>query len=490
MRLRRRIEKEPMKHIFLAAIITSFFAIANTAISDCEFVRISERDPNYFELSDNSSYIPLGYNMAFPRFWDKLSEDEAFDMIETHLKNIAANGGNYARVWVSHPFYEIEDSRPGIYNPKKIARIDRLINLAQKYGVRLKICLEHFRNIKKYKPAENESGLQTSVFQRPSYDGEFADMNEYFSSTKGRDLFFNRFKALWQRYADNPAIFAWELWNEQNTVNADPKIVKQWQEYMFERMAKLCKKHMIVNSYGSFDGNYAKKSYEFFYDGSANSMASVHRYLDEGASYKICHGPMDIAAADAVDEIKRIFPNRPAILAETGAVQPKHSGPWRFYNSDSDGIIFHDALYTPFFRGAAGGGQPWHWDVYVYKHKLWRHLKPFRALLENIDPAGEGFKPFRADTTITRVYALNGEKTILAFVRDSKNDWKSEFEKGIKPAEISGESIDFSEAARGREISKVRVYNLWNEKIIPAENSAKIKLPPFKRSCAVRIDFK
>lgn len=111
---------------------------------------------------------------------------------------------------------------------------------------------------------------------------------------------------------------------------------------------EIVQKHMIVNSYGSFDGNYAKKSYEFFYDGSANSMASVHRYLDEGASYKICHGPMDIAAADAVDEIKRIFPNRPAILAETGAVQPKHSGPWRFYNSDSDGIIFHDALYTPF----------------------------------------------------------------------------------------------------------------------------------------------
>ena len=181
MSLRRRIEKEPMKHIFLAAIITSFFAIANTAISSCEFVRISERDPNYFELSDNSSYIPLGYNMAFPRFWDKLSEDEAFDMIETHLKNIAANGGNYARVWVSHPFYEIEDSRPGIYNPKKIARIDRLINLAQKYGVRLKICLEHFRNIKKYKPAEKESGLQNSVFQRQSYDGEFADMKEYIS---------------------------------------------------------------------------------------------------------------------------------------------------------------------------------------------------------------------------------------------------------------------------------------------------------------------
>ena len=189
------------------------------------FVRVSEKNPNYFELSDSSAYIPLGYNLSFPRFWDKLSEEESFAMIEKHLKNIAENGGNYARIWISHPFYEIEDSRPGVYNPKKFARIDRLVGLAQKYGVRLKICLEHFRNIRKYRPAENESGLQTHIFQRPAYAGEFANMKEYFSSQKGRDLFFNRFEALFKKYSDNPIIFAWELWNEQKTVQADAIVV-------------------------------------------------------------------------------------------------------------------------------------------------------------------------------------------------------------------------------------------------------------------------
>ena len=132
---------------------TGFFVFCATIASYSAFgdgfVRVSEKNPNYFELSDSSVYIPLGYNLSFPRFWDKLSEEESFAMIEKHLKNIAENGGNYARIWISHPFYEIEDSRPGVYNPKKFARIDRLVGLAQKYGVRLKICLEHFRNIRK-----------------------------------------------------------------------------------------------------------------------------------------------------------------------------------------------------------------------------------------------------------------------------------------------------------------------------------------------------
>lgn len=454
------------------------------------FVEVSKENPRYFALSDGSAYIPIGYNLCFPRYWSKLSVEECFAMIETHMKNIAENGGNYVRIWASHPFYEIEDSRAGAYNPQKLARLDRFMGLAKKYGIRVKICLEHFRNIKDYKPAENERGLNSNVFSRPAYDGEFKSMDEYFSSQKGKDFYFNRFKILFDRYGNDPTVFAWELWNEQNTVNANGENVKRWQEEMFARISGVCKKQLVVNSCGSFDGRGARAAYERFYKGTANEIAAIHRYLDEGAEYEICKGPLDIAAADAICEISKICGGRPALLAETGAVQPKHSGAWRFYGADKDGAIFHDAFYVPFFAGAAGSGQPWHWDVYIYKHKLWRHLKPFASLVEGVNPAGESFKPARCDTKNARVYALSGEKTLLAFARDVENDWKSEFEKGQKPREISGETVDFSDFARGRKIARVRAYDLWNGGgASDLELSPKVKLPAFKRSCAVRIDF-
>ena len=33
-------------------------------------------------------------------------------------------------------------------------------------------------------------------------------MDEFFSSQKGRDLYFNRFKALFDRYGNDSAVFA------------------------------------------------------------------------------------------------------------------------------------------------------------------------------------------------------------------------------------------------------------------------------------------
>jgi hypothetical protein len=201
---------------------------------------------------------------------------------------------------------------------------------------------------------------------------------------------------------------------------------------MFERIRKECPNHLVVNSFGSFDCDSSAKAYKLFMKETTNEIAPIHRYLDEGATYGICQEPVDVFSADAIDTIKIIYPNKPAYLAETGGVQPRHSGPIRFYDMDKDGIIFHDAFYTPFFRGSAGSGQPWHWDVYIHKHGLWKHIKPFSQLVKGVNPIAENFKPTRLDTTKCRVWTIDGKKTILAFVRDSRNYWKSEFVDGKK----------------------------------------------------------
>ncbi len=457
-----------------------------------DFVKVSKSDPRYFETAQNTPFIPIGYNLCSPRSNYNKPIDEHFKTVENHFKNLRDNGGNYVRLWTSHSFYEIEDEKAGQYNPEKLARIDRYMALAKKYNIRVKICLEHFRNIKNYKPTDNEFGNLSGIekfFSRQTYNGEFKNMDEYFSSQKGKDLYFNRFMQLFKRYGNDPTVFAWELWNEQNTVSASPEIVKRWQEEMFARLSSVSKKQMIVNSYGSFSGKHSKAIYSHFYKDSANAIACIHRYIDEGAFLKECYGATDIMAADAIAQIKKIVPNKPAILAETGAVEPNHTGAWRHYKADKDSIIFHDTLYTPFFCGSAGTGEIWHWDMYVAKNKVWHHIKPFAELIKDVNPLEENFATSRTDTTNARVYAITGNKTLLAFVRDVKNDWRSEFEKGEPPREIAGEMVDFTSQLSGKKIAKVTVHNLWGGKNTEVEKSSKIKLPTFKRSCAIRIDF-
>ena len=65
-----------------------------------DFVRVSPRDPRYFELSDGRPYIPIGLNMIAP------PGNEGLPGLEAWMEQLQANGGNYIRVWLSNPFFE------------------------------------------------------------------------------------------------------------------------------------------------------------------------------------------------------------------------------------------------------------------------------------------------------------------------------------------------------------------------------------------------
>jgi hypothetical protein len=69
------------------------------AASD-EYVRVSPRDHRYLELTSGAPYIPNGLNMIAP-------PREGFEVYEEWLAKLAANGGNYIRVWLSNPFWDV-----------------------------------------------------------------------------------------------------------------------------------------------------------------------------------------------------------------------------------------------------------------------------------------------------------------------------------------------------------------------------------------------
>jgi hypothetical protein len=63
------------------------------------------------------------------------------------------------------------------------------------------------------------------------------------------------------------------------------------------------------------------------------------------------------------------------------------------YAVDKDGSLLHDLLFAPFFAGAAGPGQAWHWDHYIDKNDLWYHFARFNEAIKDIDPVQEKFIP-------------------------------------------------------------------------------------------------
>ena len=87
-----------------------------------------------------------------------------------------------------------------------------------------------------------------------------------------------------------------------------------------------------------------------------------------------------------------------------------------------------------------------------------------------------------------RIYALVGKETILAWCRDLKNDWKSEFKEGKKPEEINNEKIDFTSLVPSRWIKKIRFYDPWENKWIATAKNSVVALPSFRRSIVIQIE--
>ena len=90
----------------LISLVLVSIASAAAADPDSAYVRVSPRDHRYLELSDGSPYIPIGLNMIAPGN-TRGGEDAALRGMEEWIASLAKNGGNYIRVWLSSPFWDV-----------------------------------------------------------------------------------------------------------------------------------------------------------------------------------------------------------------------------------------------------------------------------------------------------------------------------------------------------------------------------------------------
>jgi len=435
------------------------------------FVTISSSNPFYFQLSNGDSYIVNGPCLA-----------GAADMstMEGYLKKLSSNGGNFARVWLCNKLFEVE-KKFGEYDETQAKKIDQLLDWAIKYNLKLKLCLDNTRQI---------IPDQAAWFNRPQYHvengGPFHDVDEYINSEKGREAYLNRIRFFSKRYGNHPAVFGWELWNEMNGIMC--KGLREWNDYMLPQVHQLFPKNLVLQSLGSFDMEGRRPDYRYINQLSSNDVAQIHRYIDAHATLDVCMAPMDVLSSNAIDELKSYHLHKPMLLAEVGAVLPNHTGPSELYPLDTEGALIHDMLFAPFFAGAAGSGNSWHWDHYIDKNDLWYHFARFNEAVKGIDPITEDFIPTKLFHQRLRIYVLMGKNTILAWCRDIDNNWRFEFKENKKPEEINNETIDFSSIVSSIKTKKISIYSPWKNKWTIALKNSKVALPPFKRSIIIKVE--
>lgn len=445
-----------------------------------QYVRVSPRDPRYLELSDGTPYIPNGLNVIHPARSDSTAAGLA--EMERWLKALAANQGNYIRIWLSGSFWNLEHEAAGVFDQQRAQRVEALLDLARRYGIRVKLTIEHFREID---PNDVRQRWASQPLHHVSRGGTACDMPDWLSNDQSRAQFRQKLSWLQQRFGDQPVIFGWELWNEINAVRGGDYLA--WSEAMLPELRRLFPRNLTLQSLGSFDSDWAFEPYKRLCHMPYNDIAQVHRYLDLGARLPVCHGPVDVLAADAIAQLVAMGATQPILLAESGAVEPQHTGPFKLYAQDRDGIILHDVLFAPFFAGAAGAGQCWHWSEYVDKNNLWHQFRAFGETVQGIDPPAEAFHALMIPHPRLRVYALHGKQTTLLWCRDVANTWKTELEQGRSPEVLEGMALTVEDVVPAG-ARRVRIYDPWkNNWSDGALEAGTVRLPAFSRSIVVRI---
>ncbi len=450
-----------------------------------DFVQASTRDPAYFEIADGRPFIPIGLNLIAPDGAFGPGEINGLRRMDDWLGKLEANGGNFARVWLSNPFWDVEHERSGVYDENRAQRIDALLESARRHHIRLKLTLEHFREISE-KPRQPWAN---KLLHHVSRGGTATNMADFFDGEASRDRFRSKLDWFSHRFGSDPVIFGWELWNEINATSGGR--VLDWTRAMLPELHRRFPQNLALQSLGSFDADSALNPYRLLTQMPGNDIAQVHRYLDPGAPYEICHGPVDMLAAYAVRTLLTWQPHRPVLLAESGAVESRHSGPSKLYAKDHAGIILHDILFAPFFAGAAGPGQCWDWSEYVDRQNLWHHFARFAEAVRDLDPPAEHFRPMLLDHPRLRVYVLQGEHNLAIWCRDKANDWRSELDQGLPPQTLSDMRLDLRSFLGTKSIAPARAYDPWEDRwteITP--NSAELGLPEFSRSLVVRVTLR
>lgn len=446
------------------------------------FIQVSKRDPRYLAMSQGGTFIPIGPNICFPRFIT--DETEILTYYQHYFQKLAENGGNFTRIWLSVPVFEVEHAQVGTYDLVLAQRMEKILALAEKHQIKVKFCLEHFRKI-----TNSPATFPGSVpFDRPVYAEKIKDMADFFNSATGKQMYLARVDFWAARFAQNPTVFGWELWNEIDAVPVpDDQLRLDWTMEMLLAVKKRFPQQLVMQSLGSFDQESKNEMYQQFSELPANQLAQVHRYLDEGAKLPLCQGAMDELASDAVYTLRGFSPDKPVILSEVGAVEPRHAGPWRLYPQDTLGVLLHDLLFAPFFAGAAAPGQTWHWDFYLDKNNLWWHFGRFKEAIKGFDPIAEKVQTsFEKQSDQLKIYVLRGKKTELMWIRDGSNNWKTELIQH-EPVRVVNQAKLRLNCKKCRKISFYNPWkNVWQAGKLNPDHS--VNLPEFSRSLILKIE--
>lgn len=414
-------------------------------------ITVNPKNPKYLAYSNGEPFFPIGVNLAFispvaqsngAEFGTAASRQYlGLRQYKRWFKACAENGVNMARIWLGHEYFCPDEDEANQFSLTQLAKIDLLLELAESYGIKLKLTVEQFRHFDYCTAAESNSYADDVFrkFNKKLYlNGERCNsVEEFLTAPKWKAAWLNKVQELGKRLSGNPTVFGIELWNEMNALGRDRVIA--WNAEMLPKVKQIFAPHLVMNSLGSLDCQSTEAFYkDFCFEKS--DLKQLHRYLDRGAENPVCHESPIQLLKNGIETLQT--PNQPLLVAETGAVSPCHSGPFSYYCCDHLGLLFCDFVYTPVFCGACGTGNLWHWDDrYMEAKNLYHCFRPMAELCREVDFGTENFKPDYYEDAEIILLLLRGKNVTLGYLRNKSACWQNLLRDLKQPVAVKEKAV-------------------------------------------------
>ncbi len=376
------------------------------AVPKRQHIGIDRQDPRFFAFDDGSPFVPVGLNIC----WGTGEGPQPMADYRRWFERLAANGGNFARLWMASWSFGLEwqDSGLGDYSMRmdRAAQLDTVFELAESLGIKLMLCLINHGAFSEKADIE----WPANPYNR-ALGGPLAAPGDFVSDEQAQALFERRVRYIAARWAHSPALHSWEWWNEVTWTPIDAAKLRPW----FTRMARVLDAHDPYRRLRST--SWADRGDAAAWKMAALDYAQQHDYTTRDP---IVHYA-DAARAWIADGIT----SKPLFASELGLETTFDAKIPRAYNFDAAHL--HNGLWAPLFHGFAATALYWWWDHMVDPLNMWPLYRGVARYLDALHASGlalAGHRPqaVRFDGGPAQALALTGKRSVLLWVRADLHD--------------------------------------------------------------------
>jgi len=289
---------------------------------------------------------------------------------EHYFKKMQASGMNMTRIWICpwHLSFEWQQTGLGKYDLNSANRLDNILQLAEKYGIYILLCIDYHGIAQKGQGYFRENKWLENPYNKIN-GGPCANAEDIFTSNKAKIFFKKKYKYLVSRYGHSPYIASWEFINEADLMAGKSTQVNRWHIEMAEYVQSIDIHDRLVST--SSTRSHVEKLVDAF-KSPVMDFVMFHIYNNLNFAPYIVD----------LHENTLDYYRKPVALGEFGI---DYRSAERTYKADSQAIGLHNAIWAGWFSETPIIPMSWWWDNYIDPYNYWYEFVNLSRFAEKMD---------------------------------------------------------------------------------------------------------